>query len=58
MEVCGMFTCRKRKYDTLSLSHDTCATHYHVYTEKNCEFLKYNNICSLTAILNESISKL
>jgi hypothetical protein len=22
------------------------------------EFLKYNNICSLTAILNESISKL
>jgi len=30
-----------------------------VYTEKKMfEFLKYNNICSLTAILNESISKL
>jgi hypothetical protein len=30
-----------------------------VYTEnKLFEFLKYNNICSLTAILNESISKL
>jgi hypothetical protein len=26
--------------------------------KKLFEFLKYNNICSLTAILNESISKL
>jgi hypothetical protein len=41
------------------MSHDTtCPTHYHVYTEKKFEFLKYNNICSLIAILNESISKL
>ena len=37
----------------------TCVARYHVYTETNLfEFVKYHNICSLTAILNESISKL
>ena len=47
----GMFTWRKRKY---IVSHDTaCVARYHVYTEKKLfEFLKYNNICSLTAILD------
>jgi hypothetical protein len=40
-------------------TYTTCAAHYHVYTEnKLFEFLKYNNICSLIAIVNESISKL
>jgi hypothetical protein len=40
-------------------TYTTCVAHYHVYTEKKLfEFLKYNNICSLTAISNESISKL
>ena len=53
-------TCRKRKYTMRwHTAYTTCAAHYHVYTEKKLfEFLKYNNICSLTAILNESISKL
>jgi hypothetical protein len=59
MEVCGMFTCRKRKYTT---SHDSLTQrvpHIIMCTQKKLfEFLKYNNICSLTAILNESISKL
>ena len=33
--------------------------HVIMFTQKKLfEFLKYNNICSLTAILNESISKL
>ena len=36
--------------------HNVCRT---LCTEQKLfEFLKYNNICSLTAILNESISKL
>jgi hypothetical protein len=40
-------------------TYTTCVAHYHVYTKKKLfEFLKYNNTCSLTAILNESISKL
>ena len=51
-----MFTCRKRKY---AMTYTTCAAHYHLYTEKKLfEFLKYNNICLLYAISNESISKL
>jgi hypothetical protein len=58
MEVCGMFTSRKRKYTT---SHDSLTQrvpHIIMCTQEKAEFLKYNNICSLTAILNESISKL
>jgi hypothetical protein len=35
-----------------------CRTLSCVHRKKLFEFLKYNNICSLTAILNESISKL
>jgi hypothetical protein len=41
-------------YLTKTKVHDTaCVARYHVYTEKKLfEFIKYNNICSLTAILN------
>jgi hypothetical protein len=50
-----LFPCKNYSFWGLT----TCAAHYHVYTQKKLfEFLKYNNICSLTAILNESISKL
>jgi hypothetical protein len=38
--------------------HNVCRTLSCVHRKKLFEFLKYNNICSLTAILNESISKL
>ena len=38
--------------------HNVCCTLSCVHRKKLFEFLKYNNICSLTAILNESISKL
>ena len=62
MEVCRMVICRKRKYTT---SHDSLTQRVPhimnlscVHRKKLFEFLKYNNICSLTAILNESISKL
>ena len=59
MEVCGMVTCRKRKY---TMSHDSLTRVPHIIMctkkEKLFEFLKYSNICSLTAILNQSISKL
>jgi hypothetical protein len=41
-------------------AYTTCAAHIIMCTQKKhlFEFLKYNNICSLIAILNESISKL
>ena len=39
--------------------HTQCVPNIIMCTQKKLfEFLKYNNICSLTAILNESISKL
>ena len=38
--------------------HNVCHTLSCVHRKKLFEFLKYNNICSLTAILNESISKI
>ena len=39
--------------------HTQRVPHIIMCTQKKMfEFLKYNNICSLTAILNESISKL
>ena len=38
--------------------HNVCRTLSCVHRKKLFEFLKYNNICSLTAILNKSISKL
>jgi hypothetical protein len=37
--------------------HHVCHTLSCVHRKKLFEFLKYNNICSLTAILDESISK-
>jgi hypothetical protein len=51
-----MFTCRKQKYLRVMTKR---VLHIIMCTQKKLfEFLKYNNICSLTAILNESISKL
>ena len=39
--------------------HTQCVPNIIMCTQKKLfEFLKYNNICSLTAILNESIYKL
>jgi hypothetical protein len=35
--------------------HNVCRTLSYVHRTKLFEFLKYNNICSLSAILNESI---
>jgi hypothetical protein len=62
VEECEIFTCLTRKYTMRWWhTHTTYAAHYHVYqyTDKNLfEFLKYNNICSLTAILKEYIFKL
>jgi hypothetical protein len=35
VEVCGMFTCRQRKYTMRwHTAYTTCAAHYYVYTEK------------------------
>ena len=42
----------------MTVWHNVCRTLSCVHRKKLFEFLKYNNICSLTAILNESISKL
>ena len=51
--ICGMFTCRKRKYTT---SHDSltqvCRTLSCVHRKKLFEVLKYYNICKLYCNFN------
>jgi hypothetical protein len=54
----NVYLSKTKAWDDTQSIHNVCHTLSCVHRKKLFEFLKYNNKCSLTAILNKSISKL